>query len=258
MDILSQGLSKLKALSIPILILIVWLMAGDSFRPAILPSFESTMQALIDSIENGMMIDAWLHSMNRIMIATLISVSISVPLGLLSRSFKIVKEIVMPFTNFMRYIPVTTFYPLLIVWLGIDEEMRIAFLFVATFFVFFPSVMLILENINNSLIEKALTSGANKWKMMIHVYIPAASPLLCKSFLSMLSVGFTYMIIAETVNPRHGLGYLMLIGSARGRTNLVFAAILVTILTGAIIDIIGSFIIKKAFRWHFESTKQSV
>ena len=194
--------------------------------------------------------------MHRIVVATLISVSISIPLGLLSKSFRLVKEIVTPFTNFMRYIPVTTFYPLLIVWLGIDEEMRIAFLFVATFFVFFPSVMLTLENINKNLIEKALTSGANKWKMMIHVYIPAAAPLLCKSFLSMFSVGFTYMIIAETVNPRYGLGYLMLIGSARGRTNIVFAAILVTILTGAIIDIAGNFIIKKVFRWHFESIEQ--
>jgi len=256
MSFILHGLSKLKALSIPTLILIVWLLLGDSLPPVILPSFESTIQALRELIESGLMINAWRHSMHRIVVATLISVSISIPLGLLSKSFKFVKEVVTPFTNFMRYIPVTTFYPLLIVWLGIDEEMRIAFLFVATFFVFFPSVMLILENINKNLIEKALTSGANKWKMMIHVYIPASAPLLCKSFLSMFSVGFTYMIIAETVNPRYGLGYLMLIGSARGRTNIVFAAILVTILTGAIIDIVGNLIIKKVFRWHFESIEK--
>jgi len=256
MKLILKGLSKLKGLIIPALIIAVWLLQGDSRPPALLPSFVSTMEALREMLGNGMMQNAWWHSMQRILIATGISVAISIPLGLLSRSFKIVKEIVTPFTNFMRYIPVTMFYPLLIVWMGIDEEMRIAFLFVATFFVFFPSVMLILENINAGLIEKALTSGANRWKMMLHVYIPAAAPLLCKSFLSMFSVGFTYMIIAETVNPRYGLGYLMLIGSARGRTNIVFAAIIVTIVTGAAIDIIGNAIIRKAFRWHTETTKQ--
>jgi len=249
--------SKLKAFSIPILILVVWIALGDSMQPVILPSFVSTMEALRELIDNGLMIRSWQHSMYRILMATSISVAISVPLGLLSRSFTIVKEIVMPFTNFMRYIPVTTFYPLLMVWLGIDEDMRIAFLFVATFFVFFPSVMITLENINKNLIERALTSGANKWKMMIYVYIPASLPMLCRSFLAMFSVGFTYMIIAETVNPRYGLGYLMLIGGARGRTNIVFAAILVTIITGAIIDIVGNFIVRKSFRWYFENNKSA-
>ena len=249
--------SKLKALSIPILILIAWLIMGDSLPPVILPSFGSTMGALWELIDNGLMIRAWQHSMYRIVMATSISVLISIPLGLLSRSFTIVKEIVMPFTNFMRYIPVTTFYPLLMVWLGIDEDMRIAFLFIATFFVFFPSVVITLENIDKNLIERALTSGANKWKMMIYVYIPASLPILCRSFLAMFSVGFTYMIIAETVNPRYGLGYLMLVGGARGRTNIVFAAILVTIITGAVIDMVGNFIVRKSFRWHFESNKSA-
>lgn len=250
-------LSKLKAFSIPIVILIIWLTLGDSLPPVLLPSFGSTIEALMELIDNGLMIRAWQHSMYRIVMATMISVGISIPLGLLSRSFKNVKEIVMPFTNFMRYIPVTTFYPLLMVWVGIDEDMRIAFLFVATFFVFFPSVMLTLENINKSLIEMALTSGANKWKMMVHVYIPASLPMLCRSFLAMFSVGFTYMIIAETINPRYGLGYLMLIGSARGRTNIVFAAIIVTVITGAVIDIVGNLIIRKAFKWYFENNKST-
>jgi len=242
-------MQKIKGLIIPTLLLALWIAIGDRFPPMILPSFTDTMLTLRELFQNGEMGAAWRGSMFRIVYATALSAIISIVLGLLSRSFTAAREVIMPFTNFIRYIPVTVFYPLLIIWLGIDEEMRIAFLFIATFFAFFPSVMLTLDSISPSLIEKALTAGASKFKMMIYVYIPAALPSLCRSFLAMVSIGFTYMIIAETTNVRYGLGYLMIIGSARGRTSIVFAAIIVTILTGVAIDVSGNFLIRKVFKW---------
>ena len=247
---LKQGL---RTLLIPLVLLVTWIILGGRLPPVILPTIGATFRAFRELIAIGELGPAWLWSMYRIGYATLLSVVICVPLGLLSKSFRGVKEIVTPFTNFIRYIPVTVFYPLLIVWLGIDESMRVAFLFIATFFVFFPAVMLTLESIDEKIIERALTCGANKWQMIWHVYIPATLPALCRSFLTMFSVGFTYMIIAETINVRHGLGYLMTIGSARGRTDMVFAAILVTIITGVVIDITGKLIIKAVFRWERRS-----
>lgn len=244
-------LNKSKNLAIPIGLLIIWILLGDSMKPAILPSFKSVMDTLLELIQNGEMWLAWKTSLYRIGVATLLSVVISLPLALLAKSFKFIQEIVTPFTNFMRFIPVTVFYPLLIAWVGIDEQMKITFLFIATFFVFFPSVMLTLKGISKNLVEVALTSGASKWQLVKNVYIPAALPNLCQSFLSMFSVGFTYMIISENTNARYGLGHLMLIGGARGYTDMVFAAVLITIITGAIIDIVGNLIIKKSFKWYF-------
>lgn len=242
-------LDKVKNLSMPIILIIIWILLGDKVQPIILPSIESTIKTFIGLISNGELFLAWKASMTRIFTATLISVGISLPLGLLSKNFKFVENILMSFITMIRYIPVTVFYPMLIMWMGIDEGMKIMFLFIATFFVFFPNVMLILKNIDNNLVEKGLTSGANKWTLTKYVYIPASLPMLFASFLSMFNTAFLMCVIGETVNARYGLGYLINISTARGRTDMAFSAIFVIIVTGALIDIIGNMIIKRKFKW---------
>jgi len=244
-------ISKIKSLLIPIILVVIWILIGDRVKPIILPSLSSVMKALLGLIQNGELFRAWYTSLFRIVAATLLSVSVSLPLGLLSVNFRLMGDIITPFTNFIRFIPVTIFYPLLITWTGIDETMKITFLFLATFFYFFPTTLITLRNIDKSYIEIALTGGANKWKLIKNVYIPAALPSLAQSFLMMFGIGFTYMIIAETVNARWGMGHLMLIAGARGRTDMVFAVVIVVILTGVLIDMAGNLIIRKSFKWHF-------
>src|SRR5439155_1253979 len=59
---------------------------------------------------------------------------ISVPLGILMGSFKIVEAAVEPVTNFVRYLPVSALIPLLILWVGIGIEEKITVIFIGTFF----------------------------------------------------------------------------------------------------------------------------
>ena len=67
----------------------------------------------------------------------------------------IASDILAPIAAAMRYLPVTAFYPLLIMWFGIDESMKVAFLFIATFVYMMPSVLLCLDEINPDLINTA-------------------------------------------------------------------------------------------------------
>lgn len=60
------------------------------------------------------------------------------------------------------------------------------------------------------------------------------------------------MIIAEVNNTQYGLGHLMYIGSARGRTAMVFAAIVIIVAVSYTFDKISNFAIKKAFKWRFD------
>ena len=113
---------------------------------------------------------------------TVLSGLIAFPVAILIYNSKIAADILNPIISIMRYIPVTAFYPLLIMWFGIDELMKIIFLFIATFVYMMPSVILCLEEINEDLIDTGLTIGMNKFQTIYRIQIPAIMPSLLNSF----------------------------------------------------------------------------
>lgn len=239
-----------------VLVLILWMVGSNFTNPLFLPSPMKVWESFLQLSSNGMLVDSILQSFYRITTATLISAIISIPIGLLVANYKSIDNIVTPVTGVIRYLPVTAFYPLLIMWVGIGEGMKITFLFFATFFFFLPTVILSIKEVNVDLIDTARTMGMSKLKVMHHVLLPAALPSILQSFLMMYGIGWTYVIIAEMINTTTGLGHLMNIGSARGRTDLVFLALITILAFSYIFDNVGNLIIRKVFRWKYIKTKK--
>lgn len=236
-------------------ILLVWIIGSQFTNPLFLPQPSKVWSSFLELMKNGMLLDDLSQSFYRITTATLISAIVSVPIGLLVANYKSMDNLITPVTGVIRYLPVTAFYPLLIMWVGIGESMKITFLFFATFFYFLPTVILAIKDVNIDLIDTARTMGVSKFKIMTKVLLPASLPTVLQSFLMMYGIGWTYVIIAEMVNTTVGLGHLMNIGSARGRTDLVFLALIVILIFSYIFDTVGNYLIKKIFKWKFIKSK---
>ena len=156
-----------------------------------------------------------------------------------------------PIVSAMRYIPVTAFSPLLILWFGIDETMKISFLFLATFVYMLPSTVLCIEDVPQDLIDTVKSIGMHSHEIISEILLPAALPSIMNSFLMMYGIGWTYLAVIEAVNANKGLGFIINVGAARGKTAVVFAAILVIIVFSYIFDRIGNKLIRKVFRWRY-------
>lgn len=244
-------MSHVKKLLPLAVLIVIWVIGSQFIKPMFIPKPLSVINTFIELCRNGVLLNSALASFGRITAATLLSALISIPLALLIANYKLMDNLITPITSFMRYIPVTAFYPLLILWAGIGETMKITFLFAATFFSFLPALVLIIKGIDRDLIDTAYTIGMSKSDVIFKVQLPYALPSILQSFLTMYSVGWTYVIIAEVTNARFGLGHLMYIGSARGMTDMVFASILVVVLISFIFDNLFSHIIKRTFPWKF-------
>ena len=191
------------------------------------------------------------YSFLRITIASLLSASIAFPVALLIYNSKIMKDILNPIISMMRYIPVTAFYPLLIMWFGIDELMKIIFLFIATFVYMMPSVILCLDEINDDLIDTGLTIGMSKFQTIYRIQIPASLPSVLNSFVMCFGIGWTYSAVVETINAKYGLGYIIQQSSSRGRTDLVFMAIIVIMVISVLFDSLAKKLVKHIFKWRY-------
>lgn len=232
-------------------IIAIWWLASLNMNPLFVPSPITVFEDLVITIQSGELIIAICYSFARITIATILSGLIAIPIALLVHNFGLMRDILNPIISVMRYIPVTAFYPLLIMWFGIDETMKIVFLFIATFVYMMPSVVLCLDEVNKDLIDTGYTIGMNKLQVIYKIQIPAALPSIMNSFIMMYGIGFTYIAVAETVNAKYGLGYIIQQSSSRGRTDMVFMAIIIIILLSIAFDTISKKIVRSVFKWRY-------
>ena len=241
----------IKRLALFIGVIIIWDVCSKNVNPLFIPDPKVVFSNLIEMIKTGQLVMAIKYSFLRITIATFISASIAFPIALLVYNSKIAKDIINPIISIMRYIPVTAFYPLLIMWFGIDETMKVVFLFIATFVYMMPSVILCLEEVNSDLIDTGLTIGMSKFQTIYRIQIPASLPSVLNSFIMMYGIGFTYIAVAETINAKYGLGYIIQQSSSRGRTDLVFMAIIVIMVISVLFDFTAKKLVRHIFKWRY-------
>lgn len=234
-----------------IAIVVIWYLASLQINPLFVPSPLSVLEDAKTLLSTGQLQIAIWYTFRRISVASVLAGLIALPLGLLVYNFKLIRYSINPVISLMRYIPVTAFYPLLIMWLGIDETMKIAFLFIACFVYMMPSVVLSLEEINHDLIETGYTIGMNKIQAITRIQLPAMLPSILNSFVMCFGIGFTYSAVVESINAVHGIGYMIQQSSARGKTDLVFLGIIVIMIISFAFDNFAKWLIKKMFKWRY-------
>lgn len=247
---MKRSFMKLVKLLFAIMLLIfIWNQFSKAVNPLFVPGPKKVFDGFLRLMENKQLLYGAGYSIFRILIATILSGTLSVILGLLSYSFKLVRKTMYPVVNAMRYIPVTAFYPLLIMWCGIGEKMKITFLFIVIFVYMMPSIYNIFTGINEDLIDTGYTLGMNKFKVVYMILLPASLPAMVQTFIMLFAVGFTYIPFVESINAKYGLGYIIQQSSSRGRTDLVFVGIASIMGISFLFDNGARYIAKKIFPW---------
>lgn len=233
------------------LLVLAWQFGSTLTSPLFVPSPASVCEALIGLVESNQLLNGLMYSFARISIAALLAIAVAVPTALLLCSFRTLDEMISPIVSAMRYIPVTAFSPLLILWFGIGEEMKISFLFLATFVYVLPTTILCLKEVPDDLVDTGKSIGMKSREIIAEILLPAALPSIMNSLLMMYGIGWTYVAVIEAVNAKYGLGYIINTSAARGKTAVVFAAIIVIVVFSYVFDKIGDVLIQKIFRWRY-------
>ena len=144
----------------------------------------------------------------RIAQAFLWSAAIAIPLGLLMGSFRWLHAFINPIAEPMRSMPITAFLPAFIALFGMEEGMKVGFLFFGMFFYLLALVVEEADRVDQALLETAMTLGAKK-RQLLWLMFRASFPAIFGSFRILYDIGWTYVILAEMVNARKGVGYMV-------------------------------------------------
>jgi NitT/TauT family transport system permease protein len=171
-----------------------------------------------------------------------ISIAIALPLGLLISESSFIKKLLIPYIDFIRYIPVPVLIPLTILFFGIGEPAKIALLFIGTFFQIILLFMGDLARVPKEYFDLAFTlnfTAAERLKMKVR----SALPSMYDNMRISLGLSWSYVIIAELVASDMGLGHMIKEAQRFSHTSEVYVGILIMGLIGFISD----FIFRKSY-----------
>jgi len=176
--------------------------------PFSLPRPEGVIRALAHLWTNYNLLGNVAQSWWRIAQAFLWCAAVAIPLGLLMASFRWLNHLVDPIAAPMRSMPITAFLPAFIALFGMEETMKVAFLWFGMFFYLLAVVVEEVNRVDDSLLETAYTLGANR-RQALWLMFRASFPSIFTSFRILYDIGWTYVILAEMVNAKRGVGYMV-------------------------------------------------
>ncbi len=164
------------------------------------------------------------------------AILVSIPVGMSLSLFPFFRNMFSRQIDALRYLPLSALTGLFIIWFGLGDPMKIAFLAVGIVVYLIPVVMQRINEVEDTLIQTGDTLGATSWQKIRMIFLPASLSKLMDDIRVLTAISWTYIIIAELLNKESGIGSLIYTKARLGQTDRVFAILIVITLIGLFQD----------------------
>jgi len=168
-------------------------------------------------------------SVGRVASAAIIAVLVGIPLGVLMGASPRLNAMFSPLLDPFRSAPIVALLPILVMWMGIGEGMKVTFLFLGAVVYLIPMVRDAILAVPQSYWISTRDLGATPLESIYRAVLPIAMPRIADAVIVSVSVMWTYITVAEYVNANAGLGQLIQNARRFSAMDQVFAGILVII-----------------------------
>ena len=179
--------------------------------------------------QKSLLLTATLWSVGRILVAAVAVIIVGIPIGVLMGASPKINAFLSPLIDPFRSAPVVSLLPIMVMWFGIGESMKVVFLFIGAVVYLVPMVRDAMQAVPQSHWISARDLGATPWEAVRKAVLPMAMPRIADGVIVAISVMWTYITVAEYVNAREGLGQLIQNARRFSAMDQVFAGIIVII-----------------------------
>lgn len=244
----------MKTKVLPILVaslalLLLWQGASLALDKAFLPTPGASFAAFVGLCVNGEMWPAFRISALRVIVSTLLGVSLAVPLGMVCGRSALLYRIASPLVAVLYPLPKIVFLPILVVLFGLGNLPKIILITLIIFFQIFVVVADAAYQLPQESVDAMYTLTRKRWAIFRHLLLPACLPSVLTSLRISVGTSIAVLFFAETFASFDGLGYLILDGMERREYADMFAGIIGMALLGILLYECLQLIEKRCCRW---------
>ncbi len=243
--------SALLGAILPTLLFALWWTATERHWIAeqILPPPAFVWDSLKDVLQTGELLQHVIFSAKRVAWSLLIGGGAGLVLGFgmgLSRSFR---AYVFPTFDVLAQLPVLGWIPLLIIFVGIEEPLKVTAVSIAVVVPVALSTLNGIANIPKALLEVGRVYRFRPSQVITRIVLPAAAPALFTGLRQGVMQAWLSVIFVELLSSSEGLGFLMAYSRSLSQIDMVIVAMLAIGVVGILIELVLRLIESRLQGW---------
>jgi sulfonate transport system permease protein len=237
--LLTSSTTLLLGLILPLLLFALWWTAAERHWVAeqILPPPAFVWDSLKDVLQTGELLGHVKFSAARVGWSLLIGGSIGLILGFGMGLSRTVKAYIFPTFDVLAQLPVLGWIPLLIIFVGIEEPLKITAVSISVIVPVAMSTLSGIANIPQALLEVGRVYKFDAFQVIHRIVLPAAAPSLFTGLRQGVMQAWLSVVFVELLSSSEGLGFLMAYSRSLSQIDMVIVAMLAIGVVGVLIEL---------------------
>lgn len=238
-----------------VLLLVLWEWAVNArvLHPALFAPPRAILATLADSIADGSLGLNVGVTLLRVLMGLLLGGGAGVLMGLLMGWSRGIREHADPWIAAVHAIPKVAILPLLIFFLGIGEEPKIALAALVAFFPMLINTMAGVGQINPIHFQVAENYGAQVPQLFWRVIVPGSLPMLLSGLRIAFNATLLVIIAAEMVSGSTGLGVLIWRSWETLQVELLWSSLVLSALIGIVFNLCLMAVTRRLVPWQVQA-----
>jgi ABC-type nitrate/sulfonate/bicarbonate transport system permease component len=249
-NMLSMGRRLLLLLALPVVLFVTWWVATDNSGSFFWPPLREILGDFSDTWFTGRFTQDVVPSLARLAVGYLLALLIGVGLGVAIGGSRILRAVVEPVLEFFRAIPPPVLVPILILFAGIGNGMKVLVIISGCVW---PVLLNTVEGVRA--LDEVLRDTARCFRMrrrsrLVHFVLRGASPQIAAGARQSLSIGIILMVISEMFAASNGVGFTIVQFQRSFAIPQMWTGIILLGLIGVALALVFRFVESRALAWY--------
>jgi ABC-type nitrate/sulfonate/bicarbonate transport system permease component len=234
-----------------VLLIVVWQLASSLgwYSTPILPSPLQIAQRWISLSAGGTLWPAIGNTLWDTLSGFLIGSLAGVIIGVAMARIPIVAALLEPVVELIRPIPIVAIVPLLILFLGIGDQLKVFSVALAAVFPVLIATVAAVASVPLTMRQTAQTFGLGPLAATIRVHLPTALPTIAVGIKTALSLSIVIAVLSEMIAGNDGIGYLVINAQQTIDVTALYAQVVTLGIIGYLLNLGFRLLVRYAIPW---------
>lgn len=235
----------------PLAILALWqvLTTTRVIDPDFLPPPDRVVAQFIAYAGNGELFTHVWTSFLRVMAGLALGISAGTVLGLLSGLSRGLDDAIDPPLQMIKAVPTLGLLPLLVIWVGIDEALKVSLVALGVLFPIYINVAKGIRSVDPRLGELARTLGVRRARLIREIVLPGAWPHFLIGLRFALSISWLSLVFSEAIASTSGIGFLLNQARQFNQIDVILLCLVLYALLGLLFESLVRLIERVTLQW---------
>jgi ABC-type nitrate/sulfonate/bicarbonate transport system permease component len=242
---------------LPIVLIVIWYFVSERFNSFYFPPLSEILVASGEIWFRQGTVDNILPSLLRLLSGFLIGTFVGVAVGIFLGLLRGVEDALRPVLEFVRSTPGVALLPLVILFLGLGDSMKIVMIAIVSFWPVLLNTIDAVRSVEPVQLQVSRSFHLTRWDRLWFILLPSSAPQVFAGARTALAVSVIAMVFTEMVGAPGGIGYFILNAQRDFDTVGMWSGILALGVMGYVLNYLFRLAEKYMLRWHHRMTSRA-